>query len=136
MRALGGAEPLRRGLPAFIGPGVPRADRAPACQDRLRHIEWDMTPAELLARTLDLFLAKRRAVGRGGTLLSRSAIADDGPAGDERRPVGGRLRILQGERDRLRIVAVDPSRMPARRTEALELVVRHRQAGRAVDGNL
>src|SRR5262245_6704571 len=95
-----------------------------------------MTPAELLACALDLDLAKRRAVGRRGALLGRRAIADDGAAGDERRPVDGGARILDGKRDRLRIVAVDLCRMPAGRPEALELVVRHREAGRSIDGDL
>src|SRR5262245_36310802 len=95
-----------------------------------------MTPAELLACALDLDLAKRRAVGRRGALLGRRAIADDGAAGDERRPVDGGARILDGKRDRLRIVAVDLCRMPARRPEALELVVGHRKTGRPIDGDL
>jgi hypothetical protein len=72
-----------------------------------------MTPAKLLARALDFLLAERRAMGRGGALLFRRAIADDGAAGDERRPVGRGARILDGKRDRFRFVTVDLRRMPA-----------------------
>ena len=95
-----------------------------------------VTPAKLLARALDLVLAERRAVGRGGALLVRRAIADDGAAGDQRRPVGRGARIRDGERDRFGLVTVDFRRVPARGAEALDLVVGHREPGRTVDGNL
>ena len=125
MLAGASVEALHRSLPALKSCGVARADRAPARQDRFRHLEGRLAPAEPLARAFDLFLAKWRTMGRGGALLGRRAIADDGAAGDERRPVGHRLRILDGEHDRFRIVTVDPRRVPARRPEALELVVGH-----------
>ena len=74
-------------------------------------------PAEPLASALDLVLAERRAMGRRGALLLRSAIADDGAAGDERGPIGGGARIFNGERDRLRI---GPSAFAVCQPEALK----------------
>ena len=129
-------EPLRRLLPPVIGGRMACAGRPPARQDRLRHLEGRMMPAEALARAVDLVLAKRRAMGRGGALLGRGAVADDGAAGDQRRPVGDGPRILDGERHGFRVMAIDPCHMPMRRGEALELIVGHRQVGRAVDGDL
>ena len=46
------------------------------------------------------------------------------------------LRILDGKRDRFRVVAVDPGGMPVRRPEALELIVGDGKTGRAVDRDL
>jgi hypothetical protein len=96
MRTLGGVEALRRILPALVGPSATRAGRAPARQNRLRHLEGRVTPAKLLPRALDLILAERRAVGCGGALLLWRAITDDGAAGDQRRPVGRGARIRDG----------------------------------------
>ena len=61
-------------------------------------------------------------------MMVRQAISDG-------RSVAARA-FVDGERDRFRVVAVDAGRMPARGAEALELVVGHREAGRAVDGDL
>ncbi len=58
----------------------------------------------------------------------RQAISDG-------RSVTG-LRILDGKRDRFRIVTVDAGGMPVRRPEALDLVVGDGKAGRAVDRDL
>ena len=66
--------------------------------------------------------------------LVRRAVADDGLAGDQRRPVGA-ARALDRDGDRSRIVAVDPDRAPARGLEARQLIVRHGQGGRPVDGD-
>ncbi len=122
--------------PSLVSPPVPRAGRAPGGKDRLRHLERRMPPMEFLARALDLRLAERGAMGRGRARFARRAIADDGAAGNQRRPVGDPFGILDGERYRLGIVTVDAGRVPARRPEALDLVVRDRQAGRAVDGDM
>ena len=85
---------------------MPRAGGAPAGEDRLWHLEGLMPPKQLLARALDLLLAERRTVGRGGAGLRRRAIADDGPAGDQRWPVCDGPRFLDSQGDSFRIVAV------------------------------
>ena len=95
-----------------------------------------MPPAELLARARNLLLAERRTVGCGRAGLARRAIADDGAAGDQRRLVGYGPRILDGQGDGFRIVAVDAGGMPVRGPEALDLVVGDGEAGRAVDRDL
>src|SRR5690606_35402331 len=86
------AEPVAAGVgfqPAVpLGPGGgPAASRlAPGCSDIGRDLKGRNVPAELLAGGSDLVGSKRRAMGRSGPLLGRSAIADDRLAADERGP--------------------------------------------------
>ena len=62
-------------------------------------------------------------MGRGRARLARRAIADDGAASDQRRLVGDGPCILDGERYRLWIMAINAGGMPVRGLEALDLVV-------------
>ena len=71
-------------------------------------------------------------MGRGGAGLGRRAVADRRAAGDQARPVGV-LGVGERRLDRRRIVAVDPLDPPAIGREALQLIARRRQIGRAVD---
>ena len=70
----------------------------------------------------------------GGAGLVRRAIADDRAAGHQHRTIG-RDRLLQCRRDRLRIMAVDPHRLPAISGETRQDVFRGRKFRRSVDGN-
>ncbi len=67
-----------------------------------------------------------------GAGLVRRAVADRGLAGDQRRLVGF-LRARDRIRDRLLVLAVDQLGGPARGLEALDLVDRVGDRGRAVD---
>ena len=69
-------------------------------------------------------------LGRAGP--RRRAVADGGLAGDQRR-LAGFLRAGDRGGNRLRIMAVDQLRRPARGLEALHLVDRIGNRGRAVD---
>ena len=117
----------RRAAPAHCA-GRPQAIVA----DRRRHFERRRVPAELLPRARDFVGAERRAVALLRAGLGGRAVADDGAASDERRPVG-LLRGFDGARDRRRIVAVDAARGPAGGLKALYLIDRIGQRQRAVD---
>src|SRR3546814_11944587 len=73
-------------------------------------------------------------MGGGGAGLGRGAEADHRAAGDQ---AGTVARAGGGNRgsDGFRVMAVDPGDRPAAGGETAELVVGHRQAGRAVDGS-
>ena len=92
-----------------------------------------VAPAELLAGAGDLVLAERRAVGGGGAGLGRRAEADDRLAGDHRGLVGDVARLADGALDSVRIVPVDRLHVPAGGGEALLVVFRGAERGRAVD---
>src|SRR5262249_28941441 len=123
MRARRRVEALKRSLPSLESGGVTRANRAPTCEDRLRHLEGRRMPAKFLARALDLSRPRGAPVGRRSALFIGRAIADDTAAGDERWPVGGRLRIRDGESYSLGIMTVNLRRVPARGAKTLDLVV-------------
>src|SRR5882672_4398174 len=109
------------------------ANLAPGGEDRLWDLERRVGPAEFLAGAGDLVLAERRAVRGSRAGFGRRAVADDGLAGDQRGFVGNLARRADGAGDRLGVVAVDPLDVPAGRGEALLVVFRGRQRGRAVD---
>src|SRR5262249_13372432 len=71
--------------------------------------EGALGPTEALSHATDFLGAERGTVGLLRPCLARRAEADDGAAGDERRPVV-RLRLLQRLGDRLGIVPVDARR--------------------------
>ena len=113
-------------------PALP--DHPPCFQDRDRHHEGLIVPAERSPRRRGLLGAERRAMRLLGALTIRRAVADDGAAGDQRRScalalLGNRLR------NRFGIVPVDTAHRPAGGSEARELVVRGRERGRAVNGD-
>jgi len=85
MQRIAGGEALLPGQPLRL---AARAGCAPRVEDCRRNLEWRKSPAELFAGALDLFGAKRRAVGGSLAGLGRRAEADGGAAGDERRPLG------------------------------------------------
>ncbi len=61
------------------------SDHPPCLEDRDRHHEGLIVPAERPARRRCLLGAERRAMRLLGALAVRRAIADDGAAGDQRR---------------------------------------------------
>jgi hypothetical protein len=125
-------EPVEPRLPILSRLGAARADLAPPGADIVRHHKRRIPPAELLARALDFFGAERRAMRRRGAGLGRRTEGDDRLAGDKARPVMF-LRPLDRGGDRGVVVPVDPLGRPAVCGKALDLVVRHRKAGRPVD---
>src|SRR5262249_50624986 len=113
MRAGARLEAVRHCLPTLESHGIAGPHRAPTRENRLRHLERRMMPPYAVCGAPDLFLSERRAMGRGGALLFRRAIADDGPAGDQRRLIGDGPGIGDGEGNSLGVVTVDLCRVPA-----------------------
>src|SRR5438309_8076117 len=91
--------------------------------------------AKALARRLNLVLAERSAMRRGGALLVRRAETDDGLAADQARPRVGE-RFLDGAADVGGVEPVALDRMPLRRLVARDHVLVARQIRRAVDGDI
>ena len=128
-----GGEPL---VPLRMDFGAAPRDVAPFGQDRLRHDEGRVGPAELFAGAGDFFRSQRLAMRLGGSGAGRGAEADGGAAGDQPGLVALRPRLGDGGGDLVGIMAVDPRHVPAGRREAGDLVGRGRKIGRAVDGNM
>src|SRR5690606_7862137 len=98
--------------------------------------DWssDVCSSDLFAGECDFVGAERRAVRGGLALLVGRAVADNGAAGDQGRAVrlaGG----LDGGGDGIRIMAVNPGRVPAGSLEALQCIARFREGEGAVDGD-
>ncbi len=121
-------------LPFLARRHAAAAGCAPGFQHVVRHRKRFQCNAEFLLGALQLFGAERLAVGLGGAGPGRRAVADRGLAGDHCRLVGF-LGADDGGPDGLLIVAVDQLGGPAGGLEALHLVDRVRDRGRAVDRN-
>ena len=122
-------------LPGFARSPAPLAKGAPGGEDRVRHREGRVRPAQRLAGARDLVRPKRRAMARGGAGLGRRAVADHRAALDHRGPGLG-LGRRDGRRHRVGIVAIDAQRVPAGGLEARPRVVGAGEAGGAVDGDV
>ena len=121
-------------FPFLARGGAAAAGLAPGLQHVVGHRERLQRNAELFLGALQFFGAERLAMGLGGAGLGRRAVADRGLAGDQRRLVGF-LRAGDRGRDRLLVLAVDQLGRPAGGLEALHLVDRVGDRGRAVDRN-
>ncbi len=128
--------------PAGVEPPAPGAMIAsaspprfpPGLGDVVGEFERPMIPAQFLARRGDFVGAERGTMGGGGALLVGRALADDRPAGDQRRPRIGQ-RGVDGAADVGPVVAVAADDMPAISRVASLDILRGRKAGRAVDGD-
>ena len=131
--ALAGAE-LRRSAPSHSLRAA--APRLPAARQAFRTSSGTengfQRNAELFLGALEFVGAERLAMGLRRAGPGRRAVADGGLAGDQRRLVGF-LRAGDRRRNRLRIMAVDQFGGPAGGLEALHLVDRIGDRGRAVD---
>jgi len=120
-------------------PGEPQrppalAGAAPLRANGRRNFESRRAPVQFLPRRSDFVGAKRRTMALFAAGLGRRAEADDGAAGDQRRPVGF-CRRLDCRGNGGGVVAVDPRRRPAGRLEALHLIDRVGERKRPVDRN-
>ena len=108
--------------------------RVPVAANVVRDHERLRRPIQLAACGRNLVCTQRRAVRGLGALLVRRAVADDGLATDQRRPL--RLSRGRGDRglDRSRIVAVDVADdVPAVGLETLRRVIGEPAVHFAVD---
>src|SRR6478672_12391962 len=107
---------------------------APGSEHVVGNRELPRFQAELVPRGLDLILAKRRAVSRGGALLIRGTVTDDRAATDQARPwIGDRFPDCPAHV--VRVEAIAFGRVPLSRLMPGNHVLVARQFGRAVDGD-
>ena len=103
---------------------------------RLRNFKRCVRPLDGLARELDFFRTERFAVGLGGVGAVRAALANVGPANDQRRVLGGLLGFCNGAGDARSIMAVDRAQhIPAVADKAQRRVVGKPGRHLAVDRN-
>ncbi len=133
--------PLRIGrlelLPLLLplGPLVQR--RAHVIVHPVGHVERLVgRPAQLPLRPLHLVGAEGRAVGRGGVLLVRAAVANVGRDHDEGRSVRLGLCCLEGRVDALQVrPVVHVLHVPVVGLEACAHILREGEVRVAVDAN-
>ena len=121
-------------LPGVVVRQAAAPGLAPGGLDVLRDLEGRMRPAQMLPCCVGVGLEDASAMGAARAFHARDAAADDGPAGDHRRPRIG-LRLLDRGANRLGVVAVHLLHVPAADAEAGGHVVGQRDVDRTVVGH-
>src|SRR5947209_2619040 len=122
-RARRGVKALRPLDPASAGGLAAGTGLAPLLKHGFRNLERFVAPTQRSACLCDLLGTERRTMRLFGTLPARRAKANDGTAGDQRRPVIA-SGLFDCSSDRFGIVAVDPAGRPPGGLEPGQLVIR------------